>query len=62
MDTTTSGIERFLQPLYIDIPKIHSLARAFAKTFERLAAESVDQFLSTPIPESVLRQGNEKGR
>jgi hypothetical protein len=55
MATTTSDIENFLQPLYLDIPKIHSLARAFASTFEKLAAESLDQFLPTPISDSVLR-------
>jgi hypothetical protein len=63
MATTTSDIEHFLEPLYIDIPKIHSLARAFATTFERLAARSLDQFLPTPISDSVLRpEGDEKGR
>jgi len=63
MASTTSDIELFLQPLYIDIPKVHSLARAFASTFAYLALESLDQFLSTPISDSVLRpEGDEKGR
>ena len=56
-------IDIFLQPLHVDISKIHSLARAFASTFRRLAAESLDQFLPTPISDSVLRpKGDEEGR
>jgi len=63
MATTSSDIESFLQPLYVDILKIHSLARAFAITYEKLAAESLDQFLPTPISDSILRpDGDEKGR
>ena len=62
MATTIPSIEGFLQPLSINVDKIHSLARAFARTYERLAAESLEQFLPTPISESVLRFGDEEGR
>ena len=58
-----SDIESFLHPLSVDISKIHRLARAFSLTFANLAAFSQDQFLPTPISDSVLRpEGDEKGR
>ncbi|KAG0652540.1 Hexokinase I, partial [Hyphodiscus hymeniophilus] len=61
--SSMADVEQFLQPLHIDIPKIHSLARAFASTFATLASESEAQFLPTPISDSVLRpEGDEKGR
>ena len=63
MATTRPSIEHFLHPLSIDNAKVHSLARGFARTYERLAAESLEQFLPTPISDSVLRfEGNEEGR
>lgn len=56
-------LENFLSPLHIDIPKIQSLARSLSETFTTLAAESSEQFLSTPISDSVLRpDGNERGK
>jgi hypothetical protein len=56
-------MDDFLRPLHVDIPKIHSLARSFYRTYTSLAAESQDQFLSTPISDSILRpSGDEKGR
>jgi hypothetical protein len=45
----------FLRPLDIDAKKIHALAKALSCTYGRLARESEDQFLSTPIEESLLR-------
>jgi hypothetical protein len=63
MATARQPLEDFLQPLRIDIPKIHSLTRAFCTTFARLALQSTDQFLPTPISDSVLRpEKEEKGR
>lgn len=63
MATTQTPLEDFLQPLSIDIPKAHSLARSFCATYTRLAAESQDQFLPTPVSDSVLRPtGNDEGR
>jgi len=56
-------IEEFLEPLSIDVPKVHQLARSLCKTYLRLAAEAQDQFLPTPISDSVLRpRGDDKGR
>jgi hypothetical protein len=56
-------LDDFLRPLHVDVPKIHSLARSFCRTYTHLAAESQDQFLSTPISDSILRpSGDEKGR
>ncbi|RYP66149.1 hypothetical protein DL769_006093 [Monosporascus sp. CRB-8-3] len=66
MDTTSRKFDMrdFLRPLYMDVGIATALAREFRLTFERLAAESTDQFLPTPIAESILRPeaGQEKGR
>ncbi|RYP30203.1 hypothetical protein DL767_006350 [Monosporascus sp. MG133] len=59
-----SDMSNFLRPLHMDVGIATALAREFRLTFERLAAESTDQFLPTPIAESILRPeaGQEKGR
>lgn len=57
----TLPLEDFLRPLEIDIGKIHGLARGLAVTYLRLAKESKDQFLSTPISDSVLRPVGDEG-
>ncbi|KAK2627723.1 hypothetical protein QTJ16_002369 [Diplocarpon rosae] len=65
MGTSTQALslDSFLRPLHIDIPKIHSLARSLCDTFTSLAAESEEQFLPTPISESLLRpEQQQKGR
>lgn len=56
-------IEEFLRPLRIDATLAHQLSLELCKTFQRLAAESLNQFLPTPISESILRPtaGSEKG-
>ncbi|KAI0175736.1 MFS general substrate transporter [Hypoxylon sp. FL1284] len=64
-DTDThSDIEDFLKPLHIDEAKAHALAHEFYLAFQHLSANSLDQFLPTPISESILRptEGREKGR
>ncbi|KAG6039826.1 hypothetical protein E4U41_002072 [Claviceps citrina] len=48
-------LDDFLRPMSIDVEKCHVLSQAFTQTFMRLAAESLDQFLPTPISESILR-------
>ncbi|KAH6676529.1 hexokinase family protein-like protein [Halenospora varia] len=59
----TQNLDEFLHPLEIDIPKITSLAKSLSCTFTRLARESQEQFLSTPISDTILSQGqNAKGR
>jgi hypothetical protein len=57
-------IDEFLRPLRIDVVTAHQLAHEFRQTFKQLAAESLHQFLPTPISESILRPtaGSEKGR
>jgi hypothetical protein len=63
MATSAVTLEEFLEPLHIEIPKIHLLAKRFRDTFESLAAHSEDQFLPTPISDSILRpQRDDKGR
>jgi hypothetical protein len=51
----TSDLDGFLQPLAIDDETVLELSRELASTFRKLSAESLDQFLPTPISESVLR-------
>jgi hypothetical protein len=60
-----SSIENFLCPLEIDVAKLCRLMRSLRQTYEKLAACSEDQFLPTPILESVLRpeiEGDESGK
>ncbi|KAL1843305.1 hypothetical protein VTJ49DRAFT_2122 [Mycothermus thermophilus] len=48
-------LDNFLRPLAIDSRSVLGLSHGLASTFTRLAAESPDQFLPTPISESMLR-------
>ncbi len=48
-------LDEFLRPLRVDAKLVHQLSREFGANFQQLAAESTDQFLATPISESVLR-------
>jgi hypothetical protein len=48
------SVHEFLQPLSIDLPKVVTLAASLSKAYRRLAAESDNQFLSTPISDSTL--------
>ncbi|CAJ2502066.1 Uu.00g049190.m01.CDS01 [Anthostomella pinea] len=59
-----SDIEVFLEPLLIDVGKAHALSHELHQTFEQLSAGSLEQFLPTPISESILRPaaGRERGR
>lgn len=54
---TLTTLDEFLQPLAASSETLLELSRALAATFVTLSAESVDQFLPTPISESVLRPG-----
>lgn len=56
------SIQEFLEPLAVDEERICALARSFAETYKFLARNSQDQFLSTPITESLLPSGTEEGR
>ncbi|KAJ0148910.1 hypothetical protein CTA2_626 [Colletotrichum tanaceti] len=56
-----SALQRFLQPLQVDTQKIHTLSRLFHANFKLLALDSQDQFLPTPISESILRPVSQRG-
>ncbi|KAK1755825.1 hypothetical protein QBC47DRAFT_322824 [Echria macrotheca] len=62
--TTTTAIDDFLKPLAVDLPRIRELADELADVFRELSAHSPDQFLPTPISESILRPaaGQHRGR
>lgn len=50
-----ASLDEFLRPLAIDEQTVLQLSRELASTFRSLSAESLDQFLPTPISESILR-------
>lgn len=52
---------RFLAPLRVDVDAMHRLSERFLDTFTRLAAESTDQFLPTPISDAILRPVGRRG-
>src|SRR5947208_11765990 len=54
------AVDEYLCPLEVDGTKLHSLARSFGQVYRKLAIESEDQFLPTPI--GVLPSGHERGR
>lgn len=54
-------LQQFLQPLAIDLQTSYSLSALFLNNFTHLAAQSPDQFLPTPISESILRPIAETG-
>ncbi|TLS28160.1 hypothetical protein PpBr36_00936 [Pyricularia pennisetigena] len=54
--TELDSLETFLEPLHIDTQLVHRLAQDLCSTFADLAAQSDDQFLPTPISESLLLQ------
>jgi hypothetical protein len=57
------SLDEFLRPLAIDSQKALELSRELETTFRCLSAESPDQFLPTPISESMLRPaGRDHGR
>ncbi|KAM6482584.1 hypothetical protein HDV62DRAFT_361064 [Trichoderma sp. SZMC 28011] len=56
-----TDIHRFLEPLSIDVDRSEELSRRFLDNFRDLAANSRDQFLPTPISESILRPIAEQG-
>ncbi len=59
----SNSLDAFLQPLAIDTHTVLQLSRELASTFRTLSAESLDQFLPTPISESILRPaGQNHGR
>ncbi|KAK2606098.1 hypothetical protein QQS21_003493 [Conoideocrella luteorostrata] len=55
-------LDAFLQPMRIDIDTCHALSNRFLHNFLQLSAESLIQFLPTPISESILRPVANHGR
>lgn len=51
----------FLQPLRVDHDMVWDLYRSFLTNFPQLAAESSNQFLPTPISDSILRPVSKRG-
>lgn len=64
MAASTSPIDSFLKPFETGPSRVEELAREFALVFTELSANSHDQFLATPISESMLRPntGRTSGR
>jgi len=64
MSTTNPALDDFLKPLEIDSSCISGLTDELASTFRKLSSQSADQFLPTPISESILRPvaGQDRGR
>ncbi|KAM4056769.1 hexokinase domain-containing protein [Hirsutella rhossiliensis] len=60
--SSSGSLDDFLDPLRIDLDRCHHLSRLFLANFAHLAAESRDQFLPTPISESILRPVADHGQ
>ncbi|CAK7237855.1 hypothetical protein SBRCBS47491_010176 [Sporothrix bragantina] len=56
------GLEAFLEGIRVDDERVYKLSREFSSTFSHLAAESMDQFLPTPITESILLPFSKKNK
>ncbi|ATY63794.1 hexokinase family protein XprF, putative [Cordyceps militaris CM01] len=48
-------LEKFLEPIQIDLETCHALTYGFFDCFKALAANPTDQFLPTPISDAILR-------
>ncbi|KAM7198581.1 putative hexokinase [Naviculisporaceae sp. PSN 640] len=57
MGSDKMSIDEFLKPLAVDPHLLLDLSREMTSTFERLCRDSGDQFLPTPISESIMRAG-----
>lgn len=56
MDATQGQLlEKFLEPIRIDLETCHALTTGFYDCFKALAANPSDQFLPTPISDAILR-------
>ncbi|KYK59461.1 hexokinase XprF [Drechmeria coniospora] len=53
--TGEGPLDEILRPLMVDVDKCLALSRSFVENFSQLAAQSTDQFLPTPISETILR-------
>lgn len=57
MGSGTMAYHEFLKPLAVNSSLLLDLSHDMTTTFERLCKESEDQFLPTPISESIMRAG-----
>lgn len=48
-------LEKFLEPIQIDLETCDALTTGFYDRFKALAANPTDQFLPTPISDAILR-------
>lgn len=55
MGSSNNNLDAFLRPLAVDTTRVLQLAKEMTSTFTRLAQESSNQFLPTPISEPILR-------
>ncbi|KAK3352385.1 actin-like ATPase domain-containing protein [Lasiosphaeria hispida] len=55
-------LRAFLKPLSFEFGSVVSLSQELALTFKHLSAQSLSQFLPTPISESILRQAAASSR
>ncbi|CAK7228477.1 hypothetical protein SCUCBS95973_006892 [Sporothrix curviconia] len=62
MPEASLGLEAFLERIRVDDERVYKLSCEFSSTFTRLAAESMDQFLPTPITESILLPFSKKNK
>lgn len=66
MDSTTcpAQLGDFLAPFRVDVPLLTELSNGFSNTFTKIASDrsAPDQFLPTPILESMLRRSEHEGR
>ncbi|KAM3515791.1 hypothetical protein MY11210_000562 [Beauveria gryllotalpidicola] len=53
--TQDALLEKFLEPIQIDLETCHALTTGFYDCFKALAANPTDQFLPTPISDAILR-------
>ena len=60
LNKPSTSMQEFLSTLSIDIEKIDTLYQLFLETIEDLAANSENQFLPTPISESLLRPNGQR--
>lgn len=54
-------LDDVLRPFRVDVDTCNALARRFVDSFAHLAAHSSEQFLPTPISQSILRPVTDHG-
>ena len=57
----STSLKDFLLPLHIGLPDVLALAASLSTTYKKLAAESENQFLPTPLSDAILNPSAAKG-